>query len=46
MRESSYTEAQIAMRLRLAESGTPVAEVCRQIENSDAAFYREKKCAN
>ena len=34
---------QIAYALRLAEGGTPVADVCRQIGISDAAFYTWKK---
>jgi hypothetical protein len=30
MKKSRYTEEQVAYALRLAESGTPVADVCRQ----------------
>lgn len=33
----------IAYALRLAEGGTPVADVCRQIGISDATFYTWKK---
>jgi len=32
-----------AYALRLAEGGTPVADVCRQIGISDATFYTWKK---
>ena len=39
MKKSRFTEEQIAYALRLAESGTPVADVCRQIGISDATFY-------
>ena len=30
MKKSRYSEEQVAYALRLAESGTPVADVCRQ----------------
>lgn len=43
MKKSRFTEEQIAYALRLAESGTPVADVCRQICISDATFYTWKK---
>jgi len=43
MKKSRFTEEQIAYALRLAESGTPVADVCRQIGISDATFYTWKK---
>ena len=43
MKKSRVTEEQIAFALRLAESGTPVADVCRQIGISDATFYTWKK---
>lgn len=43
MRKSRYTEEKIALTLRLAESGTPVAEVCQQTGISDATFYIWKK---
>jgi putative transposase len=46
MKKSRFTEEQIAYALRLAESGTPVADVCRQVGISDATFYTwKKKCA-
>ena len=43
MKKSRFTDEQIAYALRLAESGTPVADVCRQIGISDATFYTWKK---
>jgi acyl-CoA reductase-like NAD-dependent aldehyde dehydrogenase len=38
MKKSRYSEEQIAMTLRLAESGTPVREVGRQMGLSEATF--------
>jgi putative transposase len=43
MKKSRYTEEQIAFALRQAESGTPVADVCRQMGISEASFYVWKK---
>jgi putative transposase len=43
MKKSRFKEEQIAYALRLADSGTPVADVCRQIGISDATFYTWKK---
>jgi putative transposase len=43
MKKSRYTEEQIAYALRQAESGTPVADVCRQMGVSEASFYVWKK---
>jgi putative transposase len=43
MKTSQYTEEQIALALRQAESGVPVAEVCRKLGISAATFYRWKK---
>ena len=43
MRSSEFSEEQIAYALRQAESGTAVADVCRQIGVSDATFYVWKK---
>jgi putative transposase len=43
MKKSRYTEEQIAFALRQAESGTPVADVCRQMGVSEASFYLWKK---
>jgi putative transposase len=41
--KSRFTEEQIAYALRLAESGRPVTDLCRQIGISDATFYTRKK---
>ena len=43
MKRSRFSEEQIAYALRLAESGTPVFDVCRQIGVSDAPYYTWKK---
>jgi transposase-like protein len=43
MKKSRYTEEQVAFALRQAEGGTPVAEVCRQMGESEASFYVWKK---
>lgn len=43
MKKSRSTEDQIVYALRLAEGGTPVADVCRQVGISDATFYTWKK---
>jgi putative transposase len=43
MKKSRYTEEQIAYVLRQAESGTPVADVCRGVGISEATFYVWKK---
>ena len=43
MKKSRYTEEQIAFALRQAESGTPVADACRQMGVSEASFYVWKK---
>jgi putative transposase len=43
MKNSRYTEEQIAYVLRQAESGTPVVEVCRGLGISEATFYVWKK---
>ena len=43
MKRSRFTEEQITYALRLAESGTPVADVCRQIGVSEATYYTWKK---
>ena len=39
MKKSRYTEEQVAYALRLAESRTPVTDVCRQIGIAEATFY-------
>lgn len=43
MKKSRYTEEPIAFALRQAESGTPVADVCRQMGVSEASLYVWKK---
>ena len=43
MRKSKYTEEQIAMALRQAEAGTPVADICRKLQVTETTFYRWKK---
>ncbi len=43
MKRSRYSEEQIAYALPQAESGTPVADVCRQLGVSEATFYAWKK---
>lgn len=43
MKRTRFSDEQIAYALRQAESGTAVADVCRQIGISDATFYVWKK---
>lgn len=43
MKKSRFTDEQIVYALRLAESGTPVIDVCRQTGISEATFYAWKK---
>ena len=43
MKRSRYSDGQIAYALRQAETGTTVADVCRQLGISDATFYVWKK---
>jgi putative transposase len=43
MKQSRFSEEQIAYALRLAESGTGVVDVCRQIGVSEATYYTWKK---
>lgn len=40
MKKSRYTEEQIIGFLKQAESGMPVAELCRKEGFNDAAFYK------
>ena len=39
MKRKRYTDEQIAYALRQAESGTPVAEICRKLGVSQQTFY-------
>jgi putative transposase len=43
MKRSKFSEEQVAYALRQAESGTPVADVCRQLGVSEATFYIWRK---
>lgn len=43
MKKSRFTEEQITFALRQADSGMPVADVCRQLGVSEATFYIWKK---
>ena len=43
MRKKTFSEEQIALALREAESGTPVTEVCRKMGVSEQSFYRWKR---
>jgi putative transposase len=43
MEKSTFTEEQIAYALRQVESGTPPADVCRQLGGSEATFDIWKK---
>lgn len=43
MKRSRFTEEQVVYALRQAESGTPVADVCRQLGVAEATFYAWKK---
>lgn len=43
MPKKTFTEEQIVAALRLAESGTSVADVCRKYGVTEQTFYRWKK---
>jgi len=43
MRKSRFTPEQIVQALRQAESGTPVADICRKMGVTEATYYRWKK---
>ncbi len=43
MKKSRFSEEQIAYALRMADGGTSVVDVCRQIGISEATFYTWKK---
>ena len=42
MKRSRFSEEQIVYAIKQAESGTPVGDLCRQLEVSDATFYAWK----
>ncbi len=39
MKNSRFTEEQVACALRQAEAGTPVGDACRQMRIAEATFY-------
>lgn len=43
MKKSRFTDEQIVLALKQAESGVPIEEVCRKIGVSQQTFYRWKK---
>jgi putative transposase len=43
VKKSKFSEEQITYAIRQAESGTAVADVCRQVGISEATFYLWKK---
>lgn len=43
MKKSRFSEQQIALVLRQAEEGTPIAEVCRKVGISEASFCAWRK---
>lgn len=43
MRTSRFTVEQIAHSLRRAESGIPIAEICRELGITETTFYRWKR---
>ncbi len=43
MKRKRFTEEQILVVLKQAESGRPVAEICREQGVSDATFYNWRK---
>ncbi|HEY0230117.1 MAG TPA: transposase, partial [Dokdonella sp.] len=43
MKKSKFTEQQIAFALHQAQTGSPIAEVCRKMGISEATFYNWKK---
>lgn len=43
MPKKSFTEEQIVAALRLADSGTSVADVCRRLGVAEQTFYRWKR---
>jgi len=46
MRKTRFTQGQITFALRQAETGTPLAEVCRKMGISEATYQkRSAGCA-
>jgi putative transposase len=43
LRQSRFTEEQVAFALKQAETGTPGLEVCRKLGVSEQTYYRWKK---
>ena len=43
MKRSKFTEQQIVFALKQAETGVPVAEVCRKMGISEATFFNWKR---
>lgn len=43
MKTSKFTEEQIGFALRQGELGTAVAEICRKMGMSEAAYFRWKQ---
>ena len=42
-KKSKFSEEQIAFALRMAETGTRVAEICRKFGITEQTFYRWKR---
>jgi putative transposase len=43
MRTSRFSNEQIVQALRQADAGTPVVEICRELNITETTFYRWKK---
>ncbi len=43
MKRSRFTDEQVSYVLKLAEQGTPVKDVCRQLGIAEATFYVWRK---
>jgi putative transposase len=46
VKKSSFTEKQIAVALRQAEAGTPVAQSCRNVGNAEQRFAQGHPAGN